>query len=231
MNIWDPYNVHATRFPPDPHHLQFGLYTLAFSSKHRCWVWDVSAGCSPWCLAQKIDVGSYCIHILAILPMFAVGVNNGIALSSLFCAFPASMFCVCPQRGKVRGGVGCPHSQGLSWSAFWSIWHLRWFSQFLTSICIHVHVCWPSTDRWWVLTALGDVSRPFSQCSQSWEALTDLGDTVAALLAGWAGRGTHLGASLSLHIRCHFRACWDRVWGGAAWRGEGSSPGISVSWP
>ena len=32
--------------------------------------------------------------------------------------------------------------------------------------------------------ALGGVSRPFSQHSQSWEALTDLGDVVAAFLAG-----------------------------------------------
>ena len=24
-------------------------------------------------------------------------------------------------KGKVQGGVGCPHSQGLSWPTFWSV--------------------------------------------------------------------------------------------------------------
>ena len=31
---------------------------------------------------------------------------------------------------------------------------------------VHSHSCWPSTDRYWVLTALGGVSRPFSWLSQ-----------------------------------------------------------------
>ena len=43
-----------------------------------------------------------------------------------------------------------------------------------------VHVCWPSTDRWWVLTVLGGVSGPLSRHSQPWVMLTDLGNVVAA---------------------------------------------------
>jgi len=37
-----------------------------------------------------------------------------------------------------------------------------------------------SMDRWWALTALDGVSRPFSWCSWPWVALTDLGDMVGA---------------------------------------------------
>jgi len=44
VNVWDPYDVHATGFPPDPHHLQFGLYTLVFGSKHWCWVVHAGVG-------------------------------------------------------------------------------------------------------------------------------------------------------------------------------------------
>jgi len=48
-----------------------------------------------------------------------------------------------------------------------------WFAQFSASICVRVHVCWPSTwprDRWWGLTAFGGGSTPFSR--SWWRSLT-----------------------------------------------------------
>ena len=44
MNVWDPYDVRATGFPPDPRHLQFGLYRPAFGSKQRFWVVHAGVG-------------------------------------------------------------------------------------------------------------------------------------------------------------------------------------------
>ena len=65
-------------------------------------------------------------------------------------------------------GVGCPHSRGLSWPTVWSFSCSESFSRFLASVRIHVHVCWPSTERWWVPTAFGGVSGPFSFLDVRW---------------------------------------------------------------
>ena len=86
MNIWDPYDVHATRFPPDPRHLQFGLYTPVFGSKQRCWVIHASVGFKMLVLVVHIGARlKTCIEYtfwqsLLGCFMFAVAVNNGIAL-------------------------------------------------------------------------------------------------------------------------------------------------------
>ena len=173
-------------------HTGVRLETSVLGRTCRCWVRDVGASRSRWRSAQNIGVGSYPIRILAILPgVFHVrgGCQRWDSPVVLVLCFPCfDVLCTPTSLDKTRGGarfeVGCPHSQGLSWSAFWSIWRSRWFSRFSTSVRIRVRVCWPSTDRWWVLTALGAVSRPFSRRSRSWETLTDLGDVVAALLAG-----------------------------------------------
>jgi len=113
MNIWDPYDVRATGFPPDPHHLQ----TPVFSSKHRCWVIHAGVGFETSVLVihagarlKKLVLGriayAFWQSFLGCF-VFAVAVNDGIALSSLFCAFPASTFCVCPhpstRQGEGRG--------------------------------------------------------------------------------------------------------------------------------
>ena len=86
MNIWDPYDVCATRFPPDPRHLQFGLYMPVFGSKQRCWVVHASVGFEM--LVLVVHIGAQlktCIEYafwqsLLGCFMFVVAVNNGIAL-------------------------------------------------------------------------------------------------------------------------------------------------------
>jgi len=114
MNIWDPYDVCATGFPPDPHHLQFGLYTPVFGLKHRCWVVHIGVGFEM--LVLVIHTGAWLKKsVLGRITytfwqsflgcfMFMVAVNDGIAPSSLFCAFPASTFCVCPHPSTRQGG-------------------------------------------------------------------------------------------------------------------------------
>jgi len=49
-------------------HTSVQLETSVLGHTYWCWVRDVSASCSRWHSAQKIGVGLYCIHILAILP-------------------------------------------------------------------------------------------------------------------------------------------------------------------
>jgi hypothetical protein len=142
--------------PPGSHQILAvcSLGMPAFGSKHRCWVVHAGVGFETSVLV----------------------VHAGARLKTLVLGRTHQQFCVGPYPstttrggGEVRGGVGCPHSQTLSWPAFRSIW---WFS---ASVRIRVRVCWPSTDRWWVPTALSGVSTPFSQRSRSWVALTDLG--------------------------------------------------------
>ena len=53
---------------------------------------------------------------------------------------------------------------GMVFAVFW-----RWFAFVFVLM-----------DRWWALTALDGVSRPFSRRSWPWVALTDLGDVVGA---------------------------------------------------
>ncbi|KIJ99512.1 hypothetical protein K443DRAFT_39177, partial [Laccaria amethystina LaAM-08-1] len=43
VNVWGPYDVHATGFPPDPHCLQLG-HMPVFGSKQRCWVVHAGVG-------------------------------------------------------------------------------------------------------------------------------------------------------------------------------------------
>ena len=79
-------------------------------------------------------------------------------------------------RGEVRGGVGSPHSR-LSWPMFWSVsgW-LGLLLQFLASVRVRICICWLSTDRRWVPTALGGVSRLFSFLDLGWcEGMVDDG--------------------------------------------------------
>ena len=91
----------------------------------------------------------------------------------------ASTFCVRPHsltkgRGEVRGGVGSPHLR-LSWPMFWLV--SGWFGlflQFLASVRVRICICWVSMDGWWVLMALGGVSRLFSFLDLGWcEGMVD----------------------------------------------------------
>jgi hypothetical protein len=102
--------------------------------------------------------------------VFVVAVNDGdnpvvLALCSCF------TYCVHPhpsmtKRGGARLEVGWAHIHGgcdvlvdLAFGVFLAVFG---------SVRVRFHVCWPSTDRWWVLTALGSVSRMFSWCSWIW---------------------------------------------------------------
>ena len=79
------------------------------------------------------------------------------------------------ERGEVRGGVGSPHSW--YWPMFWSVsgW-LGLYLRFLASVCVRICICWLSTDKWWVLTVLGGVSRLFSFLDLGWcEGMVDDG--------------------------------------------------------
>jgi len=101
----------------------------------------------------------------------------------LVLAFPASTFCVRPHP-LTRQGEG----RGSRWGGlpiFTGVVLVGVLVDLAFKVVFMVFdVCWLSMDRWWVLMVLGGVSRPFSECSWSWEVLTDLGDVVAALLAG-----------------------------------------------
>ena len=122
--------------------------------------------------------------------MFAVAVNDGIALSSLFCTFPASTFCVCPHPSKRQG-----EGRGSRWGGLPTFAGVVLvgvlvdlaFEVVFAVFEVHSHSCsclLAVDGQVVVLTALGGVSRSFSRHSWSWEALTDLGDVVAALSAG-----------------------------------------------
>jgi len=56
-------------------------------------------------------------------------------------------------RGEVQGGVGCPHSWGLSWQKFWLIWCSGWFSWFFgvgSRLCLCQWTGGGHSRRWMV---------------------------------------------------------------------------------
>ena len=75
--VGDPYDVHATRFPPDPHSLQFAgvwLETDVLGFTCRYWIRDVGAGRTRSCSAPNLGVGSY---MLALGPTQWCWARNG----------------------------------------------------------------------------------------------------------------------------------------------------------
>jgi hypothetical protein len=167
------YDVHATR---EPRCLQFGLYTPAFGSKQRCWVVHAGVGFEMSVLVVHAGarlktsvLGRIRRHRIRVLAI----VSCSRWLSAMGRPYFVLSLCSCfdvlwtptsldndKGRGDVQGGVGCPHSQRLSWPAFWSIWHSGWFSRFLASIRIRVVV----------LTALGVCPGRFH--GPGWRSLT-----------------------------------------------------------
>ena len=91
------------------------------------------------------------------------------------------MFCVRPHPLTTKGGarfeVGwAPHIRGPGrcFGRFRGGWGC--ICDFLASICVRICICWLSTDRWWVLTVLGGVSRLFSFLDLGWcEGMVDDG--------------------------------------------------------
>jgi len=117
--------------------------------------------------------------------LFVVAVNYGdnpvvLVLCSCFDVLctPASLNNY-KGRGKVQGGVGCPHSWGLSWQKFWSIWCLGWFSRFFG---IGSHSC--SCRR-----TGGGHSWRWTVCQAVFMVFMALGGPH---WPGWHGRGTLL---------------------------------------
>jgi hypothetical protein len=113
-----------------------------FGSKQRCWVVHASVG---------FETSVLVVHTGAQLKTSVLG-----CICRQFCVgpYPSTM-----TRG---GGEGAAHRRCCPG------WHFGQFGIQGGFMVFDIHSCLLAVDRWWVPTALGGVSTPFSQRSLTW---------------------------------------------------------------